>query len=89
MDDNPTITLRDRAVFAGNVLVASTLSYLLIVSIYRLYFHPLAKFPGPILNRISWVLHGPCLSLSSQTSSSLSPSFQNQKLTVHIDSFQV
>lgn len=27
--------------------------YLVVICIYRLYFHPLAKYPGPFLNRIS------------------------------------
>uniref|UniRef100_A0A0B7JUQ6 Uncharacterized protein n=1 Tax=Bionectria ochroleuca TaxID=29856 RepID=A0A0B7JUQ6_BIOOC len=39
-------------------LLASSLAlvgiaYLLLIAIYRLYFHPLSKYPGPFLNRIS------------------------------------
>jgi hypothetical protein len=28
-------------------------SYLVYGIVYRLYYHPLAKFPGPLLNRLS------------------------------------
>ncbi|KAF7563556.1 hypothetical protein G7046_g563 [Stylonectria norvegica] len=37
----------------GTAVFALILLYLFAVSIYRLYFHPLAKFPGPLLNRLS------------------------------------
>lgn len=39
-------TLRDGSVFAAISLFTLGLSYLLAISIYRLYFHPLAAFPG-------------------------------------------
>ncbi|CAG9980389.1 unnamed protein product [Clonostachys byssicola] len=29
------------------------IAYVLFIAIYRLYFHPLSKYPGPLLNRIS------------------------------------
>jgi hypothetical protein len=37
---------------AGMSLVLGVV-YAVWVVVYRLYFHPLAKYPGPILNRIS------------------------------------
>jgi hypothetical protein len=38
------------AVAVGGVLAFAYLCYQII---YRLYFHPLAKFPGPILNALT------------------------------------
>lgn len=36
-----------------SILVASVLAYLISTAIYRLYFHPLAKFPGPFWARLT------------------------------------
>lgn len=55
MDSPAARGLSDRLVIAGSVFLAGTTLYLIAISIYRLYFHPLAKFPGPVANAISWV----------------------------------
>ena len=39
--------------FGLGILCASSLVYLVAISLYRFYFHPLAKFPGPVINAIS------------------------------------
>jgi hypothetical protein len=45
--------ISDRLMVAAALLTAGTTFYLVALSIYRIYFHPLAKFPGPKLNAIS------------------------------------
>lgn len=44
-----TDTLR----LAAAVSVLATLCYVVAICIYRLFFHPLAKFPGPKFNAVS------------------------------------
>lgn len=40
----------------ATLAAASTLTYLVGLLVYRLYFHPLAKYPGPLLARLTeWV----------------------------------
>lgn len=41
-----------------DVLVGAVISYTvysLLVAVYNVYWHPLARFPGPLLCRMSWV----------------------------------
>ncbi|KAK0613232.1 cytochrome P450 [Immersiella caudata] len=46
--------LKDRAVHLVAAFAAAYLLYWTAVIIYRLTFHPLAKYPGPLLCRIGW-----------------------------------
>ncbi|CAK7224952.1 hypothetical protein SCUCBS95973_005693 [Sporothrix curviconia] len=62
--DFPVAEILARLKLAGMALGAVTAAYLVIVSVYRLWFHPLARFPGPIANRISWIPGGPVIRLS-------------------------
>lgn len=45
----------ERLVWAASLLGIGFITYLLGLIVYRLFLHPLHKFPGPILNRISSV----------------------------------
>ncbi|KAL5046742.1 hypothetical protein BDW71DRAFT_214514 [Aspergillus fruticulosus] len=47
----PAATEKTWALFAVGVILSC--SYIVGLAIYRLYFHPLARFPGPRLNAIS------------------------------------
>ncbi|KAF2836757.1 cytochrome P450 [Patellaria atrata CBS 101060] len=54
----------DRLVFASIPLGGGIVVYIVGLIVYRLWLHPLARFPGPFLNRVSdlpgviWVLRG-------------------------------
>ncbi|KAF1987323.1 cytochrome P450 [Aulographum hederae CBS 113979] len=54
----------DRILLGVGLLFSGLFIYTITKTIYRLYFHPLSKFPGPIINRCSnipasiWVLTG-------------------------------
>lgn len=37
------------------VLICASLSYVLLISIYNVFFHPLAKVPGPFLAKLTKV----------------------------------
>jgi hypothetical protein len=46
-------SLGDRLIIAGGLLSTGTVLYIVGLCIYRLCFHPLAKFPGPWINAVS------------------------------------
>lgn len=46
--------------FGISTLVSLTVGYLVSVAIYRIYFHPLSKYPGPLLAKLTsvvWTYH--------------------------------
>ena len=47
------ITLRDTLRLFGTVLLPATALWLLATLVYRRYFHPLSKIPGPFLGSVS------------------------------------
>jgi hypothetical protein len=56
MDDEQTSHIRgtgDRIAAGALVGVVGLVLYAVGVVVYRLWFHPLSKFPGPFLNRVS------------------------------------
>ncbi|KAF4415120.1 Versicolorin B desaturase [Fusarium acutatum] len=52
MDISPLRQLKAIQVFAG--LVGTLLAYLVYVIICRIFFHPLAKYPGPFLGKFTY-----------------------------------
>jgi hypothetical protein len=46
-------SLGDRLIIASSLLSIGTVLYIVGLCIYRLCFHPLAKFPGPWINAVS------------------------------------
>ena len=55
-DEEKTSHIRgagERIAAGALVAVAGLLLYTAGVVVYRLWFHPLSKFPGPFLNRVS------------------------------------
>jgi cytochrome P450 len=55
MDSITKPNLSDRLLFAASIVIIGGTAYFLLLSAYRLWFHPLARFPGPVVNRISWL----------------------------------
>ena len=56
MDEKKTIPMRgtgDRIAVGALTAVIGLVLYTVGVVVYRLWFHPLSKFPGPFLNRVS------------------------------------
>lgn len=56
MDEEKTSHIRgtgDRIAVGALVAVTGLVLYTVGVMVYRLWFHPLSKFPGPFLNRVS------------------------------------
>jgi len=54
--DEKTSQLRgtgDRIALGALIVVAGLVLYTIGLVAYRLWFHPLAKFPGPFLNKVS------------------------------------
>lgn len=52
-DNLPGQGTRQPLVIATAIFIVGSLLYTGFVVIYRLYFHPLAKFPGAFLNSVS------------------------------------
>jgi len=51
------------AALAPPVLVAAAIAYVVYVAVYNVCFHPLSKFPGPVLARATplWKAYTECV----------------------------
>jgi hypothetical protein len=45
--------MQQRLLLAGGLLAVGTVVYTFALCVYRLFLHPLAKFPGPWINAVS------------------------------------
>lgn len=50
-----TVSIQDRLVLVAGAAAIATVAYWTVIAIYRLWFHPLSKFPGPRLNAVTWL----------------------------------
>ncbi|KYG41641.1 hypothetical protein M433DRAFT_75432 [Acidomyces richmondensis BFW] len=46
---------RERLALLGSTILVAVFTFLLWKIIYNVFLHPLARFPGPLINKISWL----------------------------------